>query len=473
MRRKPKPQPVQELPQPEQELTQPSRPPQPIGCAALLLTLKRTPERTAEALAQLAQEPLPITIIWGCDAREPGALDYLPICAGTIRQAGEHALCETWKRALGHIVRRNLAWAIIYEDDVERVARGAADAVAALPAGWHIAALHDQHVPGVDWLDEIAGPLRRCRGTAYQAHAIAVSQAGARALLAALSVISEPFDVVTRHDVGTLSVWQCTEGRGFYRQTNTRPSEVRAAQGGKIPRIIHQIWTGPKPLPAEYAGYVRRWKMLHPGWTHKLWTDADLAAHWPGMDPARWGKTEAARSDMWRLLILAKFGGLYVDTDFEPFRAFDPLVAGASLLAARIEPPAHADNTILNGLLAAEPGHPLILRMIEEGERGCATGLHILAAAGPEMVTRVLGPIQQLFRKFVRVGGQEVGILYADTGVVILHQTTVYPYLWHHSRPQTYPATAWAAHHWAASWCPPVANPPAVRNPYASPYPYS
>ena len=458
-------------PKPKQE-PEPTRIPRPTGCAALLLTLKRTPERTAEALAQLAREPLPITIIWGCDAREPGALECLPVCAGTVRQPGEHALCETWRRALGWIVRRNLAWAIIYEDDVERVAEGAAAAVAALPDGWHIAALHDQHVPSVDWLDEEAGPLRRCRGTSYQSHAVAVSQAGARALLAALSVISEPFDVVTRDAVGMLSVWQCAEGRGFYRQTNARPSEVREAKGGNIPRIIHQIWTGPNPLPAEFAAYVRRWQMLHPGWTHKLWTDADLADHWPGMMPERWGATQAARSDMWRLLILARFGGLYVDTDFEPFRAFDPLVAGASLLATRIGVQGGTDDNIVNGLLAAEPGHPLILRMVEEGEKGCAAGLPILAAAGPQMVTRVMQPTQQLFRKPVRIDGQEVGTLYADTGVVILHEATCYPYLWHHDRPQTYPATAWAAHHWARSWWPPVAQSPTIPNPYAPPYPY-
>ena len=216
--------------------------------------------------------------------------------------------------------------------------------------------------------------------------------------------------------------------------------------------MIHQIWTGPNPLPDEFAAYAERWLALHRGWEYRLWNDAALAAEWPAENPAAWSGTEAGRSDLWRLLILERFGGLYVDTDFEPFRCFELLTRGAALLATRIGVQGGVDDNVVNGLLAAEPHHELIRRMIDEGKAGCTAGLPVLEAAGPRMVTRVLGQTQQLFRKPVRIDGQEVGTLYADTGVVILHEPVCYPYLWHAERPQSYPSTAWAAHHWARSW---------------------
>ena len=251
-------------------------------------------------------------------------------------------------------------------------------------------------------------------------------------------------------------MWQCRPGEGFYRQPFDLPSTVRDSAGGSIPRAIHQIWIGPNPLPDEFAQYARQWEALHPGWSYCLWTNDKLAAEFPEHDPSAWGSTWAAQSDVWRLLILERFGGLYVDTDFEPFRSFESLIAGAAFLASRIGVQGGKDDNIANGLLACEPGHPLIRAAVAAAMDGTAQGLPILEAAGPAMMTRVLGDVQKAFRKPVFSNGQEVGSLYGDTGVVVLHEPVCYPYLWHHFRPTSYPPTAWAAHHWARSWWTPM-----------------
>ena len=43
-----------------------------------------------------------------------------------------------------------------------------------------------------------------------------------------------------------------------------------------IPRILHQIWVGPDPIPAEYAAYMDGWARMHPEWEHRVWTDENL-----------------------------------------------------------------------------------------------------------------------------------------------------------------------------------------------------
>ena len=44
----------------------------------------------------------------------------------------------------------------------------------------------------------------------------------------------------------------------------------------RIPRIFHQIWVGPDPLPDEFAAYGQTWLDHHPGWELKLWTDENF-----------------------------------------------------------------------------------------------------------------------------------------------------------------------------------------------------
>ncbi len=44
--------------------------------------------------------------------------------------------------------------------------------------------------------------------------------------------------------------------------------------GTRIPKIIHQIWVGPRPFPFKYLQWQKSWQAL--GWTYKLWTDKEV-----------------------------------------------------------------------------------------------------------------------------------------------------------------------------------------------------
>lgn len=98
-----------------------------------------------------------------------------------------------------------------------------------------------------------------------------------------------------------------------------------------IPRRLHAFWGGP-PMPGHLAGYLRKWRRMHPRWKFTLWTPENLPRlrnqdmfddpeGWsPKSNPWQW------RSDLARYEILHDRGGVYVDCDLEPLRPIDDLV---------------------------------------------------------------------------------------------------------------------------------------------------
>jgi mannosyltransferase OCH1-like enzyme len=132
-----------------------------------------------------------------------------------------------------------------------------------------------------------------------------------------------------------------------------------------IPHVFHQIWLGREPLPAEYSRRQATWLEHHPGWEVRLWTEKNL----PG--PAELRRIEAAerlrtpleRSDVLRLEVLWRFGGVYVDVDLECLRSIEPLIANAEFFLGRAK-----RGRVDTALLGAVAGHPVLDRALEEIE---------------------------------------------------------------------------------------------------------
>ena len=83
-----------------------------------------------------------------------------------------------------------------------------------------------------------------------------------------------------------------------------------------IPKLLHQLWVGPKPAPMNF---VQTWKDKHPSWKHILWREETLKTHFPrglynqhhyDAMPEWNGKCDIAR---WE--ILEKYGGFFIDAD--------------------------------------------------------------------------------------------------------------------------------------------------------------
>jgi inositol phosphorylceramide mannosyltransferase catalytic subunit len=138
----------------------------------------------------------------------------------------------------------------------------------------------------------------------------------------------------------------------------------------RIPCIFHLIWLG-SPVPRGYRLLVKRLKELHPTWRVKLWTDADVVdgsiAGIPLVNHTAftWATNYGEKSDILRYEILARYGGIYMDGDFDVRRPFHDLVCSCSFFTGLAY---NSSVEVYNGLVGCTPGHPIIQR--------CITTLH-------------------------------------------------------------------------------------------------
>ena len=155
-----------------------------------------------------------------------------------------------------------------------------------------------------------------------------------------------------------------------------------------IPRLFHQIWIGPDPLPAEYTGYQQTWLDHHPGWELRFWTDRNLPDGLRRPEAAERLRAPAERADILRLELLWRFGGVYVDTDFECLRSLEPLIDGADLFIGLAKP-----GRVNNALLGSVAGHPILDHALDELRPREFYG-YDKEAAGPKFLDRILASHQ-------------------------------------------------------------------------------
>lgn len=135
------------------------------------------------------------------------------------------------------------------------------------------------------------------------------------------------------------------------------------SQKPRIPKIIHIIWLGSR-LPLRCRKLLESWKMKHPDWQIRIWTDKDVKPfelkNQPFYDMAvNWGE----KSDIFRYEILYRYGGLYIDTDFKCLnRSFDIFHHTCDFYTGI----AYNKTALLyNGLIGCAPGHPIMKACID------------------------------------------------------------------------------------------------------------
>jgi len=126
-----------------------------------------------------------------------------------------------------------------------------------------------------------------------------------------------------------------------------------------IPKIIHQVWVA-APMPDQVRAWIDGWRAMHGDWEHRLWTEQNLPALVNG-DCFDATDIPAQKADIVRYEIVHRYGGLYVDADYECLGRIDDLIDGRDhLLIEGIEP-----HLLHNGFFAAVPGSPLLARAIK------------------------------------------------------------------------------------------------------------
>jgi mannosyltransferase OCH1-like enzyme len=163
--------------------------------------------------------------------------------------------------------------------------------------------------------------------------------------------------------------------------TRARPRRVPM-----IPRMLHQVWVGRLPLPEEFARYGESWRRHHPDWEMRFWTDENLPDDLIRPEAYERLRKPAERSDIIRLEVLFRFGGVYVDTDCECLRPFDPLLQeGVDLFTGDLGGTAKVNTAVIGSV----PGHPLLERALRELRPVTEYGLD-QGGTGPRFLSGVL-----------------------------------------------------------------------------------
>lgn len=129
-----------------------------------------------------------------------------------------------------------------------------------------------------------------------------------------------------------------------------------------IPRIIHYCWFGKNEMPQLVQDCLASWHHYMPTWQYKLWNEDsfDIQSSPSYVKEAYKMEKYAFVSDYVRLWALEKFGGLYMDVDFEVYKPFDDLLihsAFAGYEGSKRKP-------IMMGVIASEPRGIWVSEMI-------------------------------------------------------------------------------------------------------------
>ncbi|HZW61714.1 MAG TPA: glycosyltransferase [Candidatus Babeliales bacterium] len=266
----------------------------------------------------------------------------------------------------------------------------------------------------------------------------------------------------------------------FFRNlfNHHKPSMMIENGEFRIPPIVHIVWLG-KEFPKQFKPWRQSWIHYHPDWTHILWVDNPQNYHL-GTLPAKVetlyedicngvykGKTlvidvkhvfplrnqiyyDKARnlgekSDILRLEMVEKFGGLYVDVDFECKASFEQLHRCYDFYTG-LQP--ISINAVVLGiaLFASIPHHPVLQDYIA----------NIANNSKHRLVIERTGPIA-FTRSFWHSAGKN-GLLDIAFPASYFYPTEYRDY----ADSDTFPSAEFikrkmkpeslAVHHWAGSW---------------------
>ncbi|MCC8154332.1 MAG: glycoside transferase family 32 [Tannerellaceae bacterium] len=167
-----------------------------------------------------------------------------------------------------------------------------------------------------------------------------------------------------------------------------------------IPKIIHQTWKT-VPLSLPFSALANTWKTFLPDWEYILWTDEMnrelIAGDFPEfLEAYDQYPRNVQRADAIRYFILKKYGGLYVDIDFECLESVEPLLMNAQFVAGK-EPAAHAQRfekeyIICNAFMASIPESDFIRFVCDKVKERSSYSINsqtdVLTTTGPFFIDR-------------------------------------------------------------------------------------
>jgi FkbM family methyltransferase len=90
-----------------------------------------------------------------------------------------------------------------------------------------------------------------------------------------------------------------------------------------IPKLVHRIWFGNKPIPPEYEAYWLSWQRQYPDHAFTTWRDADIDERFLTQRKVAQAEGMVRKADIARYEILYQYGGVYLDCDVMPYHYLD------------------------------------------------------------------------------------------------------------------------------------------------------
>jgi mannosyltransferase OCH1-like enzyme len=200
-----------------------------------------------------------------------------------------------------------------------------------------------------------------------------------------------------------------------------------------IPKTLHYCWFGPSAISPLGAACIETWRRVMPDYDLQRWDESRLDWRTPYVAMAYRARKFAFVADYVRLHALHEHGGVYLDTDVEVLRPFDPL------LETRLFIGLQTPDSVGAGVIGAVKGHPFLKRVLDrldaEARRGKLS----------------FQPLPELVTQLARTGGSD-----APT---VLPEEYFYPYNPHSQSPlrrtplqSNISERTFSIHHWEGSW---------------------
>lgn len=222
-----------------------------------------------------------------------------------------------------------------------------------------------------------------------------------------------------------------------------------------IPKIIHYSWFSGEPYPPFLKECMDTWKKVLPDYEFMLWDAEKLAAcNNTFANEAVSVKKWAFAADFVRLYAVYHYGGIWLDTDIEMFKSFDPFLNDGMFIGREyyVHNDKDGEHTMVTShCFGAEKNHPFIKECLEYYENR-----HFIRSHNEKLVQRLrydMTIIPDLQAELMRnygfdwsAGRNELQVL--QNGI------HVYPYQWFDQPGYTSMKDVVCIHRVAQSWTP-------------------
>lgn len=127
-----------------------------------------------------------------------------------------------------------------------------------------------------------------------------------------------------------------------------------------IPKTIHYCWFGRGDKPKEFKQYLAGFQKLLPDYKVKEWNEDNFDVNFSAYTREDYGMRSFAHvSDVCRIYALYTEGGIYLDTDVEVLKSFDPFLDNKSFVGSE-------DSKLLGtAVIGSEPAQPWLKAFLD------------------------------------------------------------------------------------------------------------